>query len=494
MPVNMCKVPNARMLGQGTFGQVWEVESETSGEIVARKYFRHAKERDDEALWFTILQERFPQHPNIIRMLQSITDNGYAALDLELAHDGSLDDMAFHRDANNSQLTRCPTLATSAKVLAVVKGCLKALQFLHDANIAHNDIKPANILMKRGIAKLADFGACTLKNSVLSERVGSFEFMAPEIFANEQEDEGKTDVFSLGITFFVAFEGSYPTPPTEEFRRIWDRWCNANAGNRRERSDELRRVSKKFFSPACYSSRLMDGNNLQPGVLGSGIAHLVAEMIRVNCDRRPTAAQCLQLLERFNPTPIPTLANASVQAAASVRIASMQAAASVRALSIQAAVSAHVHDDDELARSGGHASGATPTYIEDEVVHVDRPAARVYNFQPILEEEVMGALETDTDTAPRVESEEDKMLRLARIFANGGTCEGDEELQTLLGKIRVKSNMKRNEFAYRLLDVMHKHREFECARQKIFERIVQPGKYWWDEHRKQRGELRAKYE
>jgi len=64
---------------------------------------------------------------------------------------------------------------------------LRGLEFLHDNNIVHRDIKGANILIdNRGIVKLADFGAATRLESIASASMlksvrGTPYWMAPEV-------------------------------------------------------------------------------------------------------------------------------------------------------------------------------------------------------------------------------------------------------------------------------------------------------------------------
>ncbi len=84
------------------------------------------------------------------------------------------------------------------------------------------------------------------------------------------------------------------------------------------------------------------------------------------------------------------------------------------------------------------------------------------------------------------------MLRLARIFAEGEPCQ-EPLLLALLVKLRAKSNCKRNEFAFRMLNVLHMFVEFSNKRQRLFEAIVQPGRNWWNDHKAERARLRDQY-
>jgi serine/threonine-protein kinase ULK/ATG1 len=76
------------------------------------------------------------------------------------------------------------------------------LKHLYKHNIAHRDLKPDNILVKNGVAKIIDFGfAKTLSNpfEVMNEHLGTPLFMSPQIF-DKQPYTSKSDIWSLGVT------------------------------------------------------------------------------------------------------------------------------------------------------------------------------------------------------------------------------------------------------------------------------------------------------
>ena len=90
--------------------------------------------------------------------------------------------------------------------------CL-ALSFLHSKNIMHRDIRPSNIfLMKENFAKLGYFGVAKSLTSGLKytqTRVSMLQYSAPEII-NKQKYTNKTDIWSLGITFYQLITLNYP--------------------------------------------------------------------------------------------------------------------------------------------------------------------------------------------------------------------------------------------------------------------------------------------
>ena len=90
-----------------------------------------------------------------------------------------------------------------------------ALDYAHQHGVIHRDIKPENILLERGTGRalVADFGIARLAEVTPptgSERVlGTARFMSPEQAAGEAVD-GRSDVYSLGVTAFYALTGRFP--------------------------------------------------------------------------------------------------------------------------------------------------------------------------------------------------------------------------------------------------------------------------------------------
>lgn len=91
----------------------------------------------------------------------------------------------------------------------------EALGFMHQSGIVHRDVKPDNLLVinPRQI-RLGDFGVATLpgEESSLEELksgVGTMEYMPPEVFEGSTCDS-RSDVYSLGLTFYEVISGSNP--------------------------------------------------------------------------------------------------------------------------------------------------------------------------------------------------------------------------------------------------------------------------------------------
>ncbi len=114
------------------------------------------------------------------------------------------------------------------------------LKAAHDKDVLHRDLKPSNILISHGgDVKLSDFGLASVSGSTdgsPSEIRGTLAYLAPEQIL-ESEVDARSDLFSLGATFFEMLTGrrAFPgTGPQEIFDAILSRdplpYVKATAG------------------------------------------------------------------------------------------------------------------------------------------------------------------------------------------------------------------------------------------------------------------------
>jgi serine/threonine protein kinase len=97
------------------------------------------------------------------------------------------------------------------RVLTAVADAARAAHALHEAGIAHNDIKPGNVLLHDSHAKLSDLGLSQLLAPGLTitglGSTGSVEYLDPAIIRGEMPGRA-TDVFALGATLHRALARS----------------------------------------------------------------------------------------------------------------------------------------------------------------------------------------------------------------------------------------------------------------------------------------------
>src|SRR5581483_1759769 len=150
-------------------------------------------------------------HPNIIRLFDFDLANGIPFLVMDFAPGGSLRTRHPHR----TQLP-LPMVVEYVKVLA------NALQFAHDKNIIHRDMKPENVLIGTyGELRLSDFGIAVLSQTgrtTLDPAYGTGGtpfYMAPEQCKGKPEKA--SDQYALAI---MAYEWLCGLPPFTEGNAI----------------------------------------------------------------------------------------------------------------------------------------------------------------------------------------------------------------------------------------------------------------------------------
>ncbi|KAH0698042.1 hypothetical protein KY290_015856 [Solanum tuberosum] len=100
-------------------------------------------------------------------------------------------------------------LPTLLKVAADVS---KGMNYLHQNNIIHRDLKTANLLMdEHGAVKVGDFGVARVQaqTGVMTAETGTYRWMAPEVIEHRPYDH-KADVFSFGIVLWELLSGEIP--------------------------------------------------------------------------------------------------------------------------------------------------------------------------------------------------------------------------------------------------------------------------------------------
>ncbi len=176
-----------------------------------------------EPLKARFLREAFVQsqldHPNIVRVYEFFTTAENYYLVMEFIDGMSLRDLIKRQGA-----------LEPAHAIGLLKQALSALDYAHNfsyvdelgkryTGIVHRDVKPANLLLD-GMArlKITDFGIVKLSGERGMTRTGfnpgTVEYMSPEQIRGQEVDP-RSDLYSLGVTFYQALTGRLPFPQSD---------------------------------------------------------------------------------------------------------------------------------------------------------------------------------------------------------------------------------------------------------------------------------------
>jgi serine/threonine protein kinase len=199
-----------RELGRGGCGAVYLATPKSGGDPVAVKLMLSRAQAEPRAI------EHFKRemqviaklrHPNIVRFLDSGSDQCTFFFVMEYCDGGSLADVA-----KSSGGTLPPDLLMPWALQA-----LEGLAAAHKEGFVHRDIKPHNILLHRNRAKISDFGlaknfqkAALSGMSMTGNYAGTPVFMPPEQITNFKYVKPVSDVWSFAASLYQLLTGKFP--------------------------------------------------------------------------------------------------------------------------------------------------------------------------------------------------------------------------------------------------------------------------------------------
>ncbi|CAM9439630.1 unnamed protein product, partial [Hapterophycus canaliculatus] len=204
-------------LGRGAHGTVYRALVLETGESIAVKQILTAgmSRSELQVAENEIGMLRKLRHPNIVPFLGVQRVDNHLNIFLEYMEEGCLRRL-LDRDGPMSE----------GQAAVITTSILTGLSYLHSNDIAHRDIKGANVLLsKNGAVKLADFGTSKPMNqiSVVSGLKGTPNWMAPEVIRNQvvQGAWPQADVWSVGCTVVEMLTGEVPWPAICPMSALW---------------------------------------------------------------------------------------------------------------------------------------------------------------------------------------------------------------------------------------------------------------------------------
>lgn len=275
-----------KKLGQGGMGTVFLATDTQLRRQVALKVL--AKEKAENPT----LVKRFKaeaqaaaalKHDNIVAIHDAGEADGLLYIALEFI-DGT--------DAHSVVAKRGPMPAKRA--MDVIRQTTLALQHAHEQKIVHRDIKPSNLLIaKNGLVKLADMGLARSVDESLETNitragttVGTVDYMSPEQAKNSKAADIRSDLYSLGATWFHLLTGHPPFPEGSMLNKL-----NAHSGAARpDVRDENDSVSENI---SVMIKRLL---SIKPEDRYQTPADLLEDLDNENLTRGPMSLKDLAAL------------------------------------------------------------------------------------------------------------------------------------------------------------------------------------------------------
>jgi serine/threonine-protein kinase len=197
-----------RLIGRGGMGEVYEAEDTTKDRIVALKLLPEAVSHDP------VFRKRLQREAHSAGRLQEphvVPIHDYGEIDGVM-----FVDMRMIDGTDLRKMLKKFGPMTPARAVAIVRQIASALDAAHESGVMHRDVKPENILITRDdFAYLVDFGianaATDEKLTELGTAVGTYAYMAPERFTND-EVTYRADVYALTCVLHECLTGSQPFP------------------------------------------------------------------------------------------------------------------------------------------------------------------------------------------------------------------------------------------------------------------------------------------
>jgi serine/threonine-protein kinase len=217
-------------LGEGAMGHVYKARHSKMKRVVALKVMRRDKLTNAEAVrrFFREVQLAATlDHPNIVRGFDADEANGTYFFAMEYVEGDDL-----------GQLVKQKGALKIGKACEYVRQAALGLQHAHEKGLVHRDIKPSNIIVRSSgshseaapLVKLLDMGLARVCGPLgddgsepltqIHAVLGTPDFIAPEQARSAREVDIRSDLYSLGCTFYYVLTGRVPFPAETAMEKL----------------------------------------------------------------------------------------------------------------------------------------------------------------------------------------------------------------------------------------------------------------------------------
>lgn len=205
------KILNNAVVSQGNENETKKAKKKTFWEDVDDDDFGKDEEEEEIEINVDLIRQLYLeyeilnnlQHPNIIKV--------YGFYYGDRKHNP-----AILLEYCKTNLENVINLLDDADLIGIIYEICSAMKYVHSKKIIHRDLKMKNILINsKKHVNICDFGISKVMDvttlTSMTHGVGTFAFMAPEIFKKNVKYTEKVDVYAFGvILYFILTKGDYP--------------------------------------------------------------------------------------------------------------------------------------------------------------------------------------------------------------------------------------------------------------------------------------------